>query len=45
MREQNIPVRAEVAAASELLGINPIYIANEGKLVAVCAADSAERAL
>ena len=45
VREQNIPVRAEVAAASELLGIDPIYIANEGKLVAVCAADSAERAL
>lgn len=39
--ETNIPVRAEVRAACELLGIDPLNVANEGKLVLVCAADAA----
>jgi hydrogenase expression/formation protein HypE len=43
--EQRIPVREPVAAACELLGIDPLHMANEGKLVAVVAADSADRAL
>jgi hydrogenase expression/formation protein HypE len=34
---RRIPVRAEVAAACELLGLDPLYVANEGKLVAICA--------
>jgi hydrogenase expression/formation protein HypE len=34
--ETAIPVRAEVAAACELLGLDPLYVANEGKLVAIC---------
>ena len=34
-----------VAAASELLGIDPMYVANEGKLVAFVAPDAAEHAL
>ena len=33
--EQDIPVRAEVRGASELLGIDPMYVACEGRLVAV----------
>ncbi len=37
IRESAIPIRAEVAAACELLGIDPLYVANEGKLVAICA--------
>jgi hydrogenase expression/formation protein HypE len=33
--EQTVPVRAEVAAACEMLGLDPLYVANEGKLVAI----------
>jgi len=36
-----IPLRPEVAAACEILGIDPLNVANEGKLVAVVAADAA----
>ena len=35
--EQKIPVRTEVASACELLGLNALYVANEGKLLAICA--------
>ncbi len=35
LREEAIPVRIEVAAACELLGLDPLYVANEGKLVCV----------
>jgi len=35
VEEAKIPVREEVKAACELLGLDPIYVANEGKLVAV----------
>jgi len=45
IREKAIPVRDEVAAACELLGLDPLYVANEGKLVAVCPAEDAERLL
>ena len=41
LREEAIPVRPEVAAACELLGLDPLNVANEGKLVAVVAADAA----
>jgi len=43
--ETSLPVRPQVTAACELLGIDPLYVANEGKLVAVVAADEAEAAL
>jgi hydrogenase expression/formation protein HypE len=43
--ESALPVRPAVAAACELLGIDPLYVANEGKLVAVVAADEADAAL
>lgn len=36
IRERDIPVRPEVAAACEFLGLDPLYIANEGKLLAIC---------
>ncbi len=36
IREADIPVRPEVAAACELLGLDPLYVANEGKLIAIC---------
>ncbi len=43
--ESAIPVHPAVAGASELLGLDPLYIANEGKLVAVVAAEYASAAL
>ena len=43
--EEDIPVRAEVSAACELLGLDPLYVANEGKLIAVCRSQDAEALL
>jgi hydrogenase expression/formation protein HypE len=43
--EAAVPVRPEVAGACELLGIDPLYVANEGKLVAVVAGGAVDRAL
>jgi len=43
--EASLPIRPQVAAACEILGIDPLYVANEGKLVAVVAGDAAEDAL
>ena len=34
--EETIPIRAQVEAACELLGLDPLHVANEGKLVAIC---------
>lgn len=43
--EEAIPVSAEVEAACELLGLDPLYVANEGKLICICDAEDAEKAL
>ena len=43
--EAALPVRPAVAGACELLGIDPLYVANEGKLVAVVPSDEADAAL
>jgi hydrogenase expression/formation protein HypE len=43
--ESAIPVRAEVHAACEMLGLDPLYVANEGKLIAVVPSEDAERLL
>lgn len=43
--ETTIPVSQTVAAACEFLGLDPCYIANEGKLVAICAPQDAVRLL
>lgn len=43
--EKTIPMKPEVHAACELLGLDPLYVANEGKLVAICAAEDAPRLL
>mgnify|MGYP001110018834 CR=1 FL=1 len=45
LREAAIPVRPQVDAACELLGLDPVYVANEGKLVAVCAPEAADAVL
>jgi hydrogenase expression/formation protein HypE len=45
LQEEQIPVKAAVDAACELLGFDPLYIANEGKLVAIVAQDDAEKVL
>nr|WP_305891815.1 hydrogenase expression/formation protein HypE [Methylomonas sp. WSC-6] len=43
--EDRIPVKAQVKAACEILGLDPLYVANEGKLVCVCEASAAETLL
>lgn len=45
IRERDLPVNPAVAGACDLLGTDPIYVANEGKLVAFVAPESAERVL
>jgi len=45
VREDAIPVRDEVRGAAEILGIDPLYVANEGKLVAFVAAPDARAVL
>lgn len=41
VEEERIPVRAAVHAACEMLGLDPLYVANEGKLVAIAGAGEA----
>ncbi|MEM6575606.1 MAG: hydrogenase expression/formation protein HypE, partial [Pseudomonadota bacterium] len=43
--EDAVPVKPAVHAACELLGLDPLYVANEGKLVCICAQDDAGRLL
>ncbi|HUH61532.1 MAG TPA: hydrogenase expression/formation protein HypE, partial [Terracidiphilus sp.] len=43
--ETKIPVRSEVQSACELLGLDPVYVANEGKAVFFIAPETAERVL
>jgi len=45
LEQERLPVREEVAAAGEMLGLDPLFIANEGKMVAFVAAADVERAL
>ena len=45
LHESAIPINKPVEAACEFLGLDPLYVANEGKLVAICAAEDAERLL
>jgi hydrogenase expression/formation protein HypE len=43
--EMKLPVRAEVQSACELLGLDPVYVANEGKAVFFVAPEAADRVL
>ena len=43
--EADIPLLPQVEAACELLGLDPLYVANEGKLIAICAPEVADTLL
>jgi hydrogenase expression/formation protein HypE len=43
--EASLPIRPEVDGACEILGIDPLYVANEGKLIAIVAPEEADPAL
>jgi hydrogenase expression/formation protein HypE len=43
--ERKVPVRSEVNAACEMLGFDPLYVANEGKLVAILPEEMADKVL
>ncbi len=45
IRETALPIRNDVRGACEILGLDPLYVANEGKLLAFVAPTDAERAL
>ncbi len=45
LQEKALPVKPAVNAACEFLGLDPLYVANEGKLVAICAERDAEKLL
>ena len=45
LNEETLPVHPEVAAACEMLGFDPLYVANEGKLVTMVAREDAEKVL
>jgi hydrogenase expression/formation protein HypE len=45
LREETIPIPGPVHAACEMLGLDPLHVANEGKLVAIVPASSAEAVL
>jgi len=45
IEEERIPVREEVLGACEMLGFDPLYVANEGKLVAIVPATDADKVL
>lgn len=45
LKEETIPVHPEVNAACEMLGFDPLYVANEGKLVAIVPQEEAEKVL
>ena len=45
LEESAIPIREEVRGACEMLGLDPLYVANEGKLIAIVAPEAAEALL
>jgi len=45
IRERDIPVREAVSGACEMLGFDPLYVANEGKLVAIVPDEDADKVL
>ena len=45
LEEATLPIKAAVAGACEMLGFDPLYIANEGKLLAIVSAGDADKVL
>ncbi len=45
IEDEALPIRPEVRAACEILGLEPLYLANEGKCLAIVSPDQAENAL
>lgn len=45
LHETAIPIDPAVTSACELLGLDPLYVANEGKLICICAPGDAQRLL
>jgi hydrogenase expression/formation protein HypE len=45
LEESTIPIREEVRGACEMLGLDPMYVANEGKLIAIVAPEAAGQVL
>ena len=45
LEERSIPVQPAVHSACEMLGFDPLYIANEGKLIVICAPEDEEKVL
>ncbi|HJW25379.1 MAG TPA: hydrogenase expression/formation protein HypE [Rhodocyclaceae bacterium] len=45
LQENALPVKPAVAAACEFLGLDPLYVANEGKAIVICAAADADQVL
>ena len=45
INEDSIPVQSDVASACELLGFDPLYVANEGKIIVILPEDESERVL
>ncbi len=45
IEEEKLPIREEVQAACEMLGFDPLYVANEGKLVAIVSAGDVDKVL
>jgi hydrogenase expression/formation protein HypE len=43
IEEEKVPIRESVRGICELLGLDPLYLANEGKLIAICPPDEADR--
>ncbi len=42
IEEEKIPIRESVKGISELLGLDPLYLANEGKLICICPSDAVD---
>jgi len=45
VEERALPISPAVRGASEILGLDPLYVANEGKLLAIVAADDSAKAI
>jgi len=45
LEEEALPIKPEVRTACEMLGFDPLYVANEGKVIVILPEEAAERAL